>query len=436
MTPAQYDPQPWPAPAAAWSAVVLFSVAAILSYTDRQILSLLVDPIRADLRISDTQIGVLQGVAFALIYSFAGLPLGRLADLVQRRSVILAGIGLWSAGTLLCGYAESFWALFGGRVVVGIGEAALAPAAFSMISDMFPARLRGMALGVFVMGMAVGGGVAIAIGGAVLGVASSGGLASLPLIGGLAAWRAVLVLLGLSGVPILFLMLALVREPARRGERGEAQPSLRVVFTELRAVRGALIPLVIGCALMSVGDFAMQSWSPALLGRVYGLSPRDIGVTLGPLIIVSGAVASLSGGALSDRFARVSGPSGRLKLAFVAALLALPFAFIALAGSAHQVLAAVALWMLFSTCAGIAGITALQEIVPNRARGLGSSFIAFGNILVGLGGGAFLTGFLTDHLFHDARAVGRSLSLVVLPATLFAIFLLRHASRTTRSLSR
>ncbi len=432
MMPAQDDIRPWPRPTAAWSVVGLFCVAAILSYTDRQILSLLVDPIRADLHISDTQVGVLQGVAFALIYSFAGLPLGRLADLVERRWVICAGVGLWSAGTLLCGYADSFWTLFGGRMIVGVGEAALAPAAFSMISDLFPVKRRGTALGVFVMGMVVGGGVAILIVGPLLGAASAGAFAGLPVLGGLAAWRIVLVLLGASGMPLLVLLMVMVREPTRRGERGVARPGLSAILAELRTVRGVLFPLLLGCACMSVGDFAMQSWSPTLLGRRYGVSPQDIGVTLGPLIIVAGALASIAGGALSDRIARRAGAAGRLRLAGFSAMLALPFALIALTRTVPQVLAAVTLWMLFSTVAGLAGVTALQEIVPNRARGLAGSFIAFGNIILGLGGGATLTGYITDHVFRDPLAVGRSLTLVILPAGTIAIILFYYASRNAR----
>ena len=436
MTP-QPGPQPWPTPAAAWSAVGLFSVAAILSYTDRQILSLLVDPIRAELNVSDTQIGILQGVAFALIYSFAGLPLGRLADLVQRRWVILAGNALWSAGTILCGYAGSFWALFGGRVIVGIGEAALAPAAFSMISDMFPAERRGLAIGVFVMGMAVGGGVAIAIGGAVLGLVSSGAFAGVPMLRDLSAWRAVLVLLGASGIPLL-LLLALVREPARRDDAASdgPQPGLSSIFTQLRAIRGALIPLVLGCACMSVGDFAMLSWSPALLTRRYLLSSESVGLTLGPLIIASGVLASLGAGAISDALARRYGPAGRLRLAAGSALCASPFALVTLTGSAHQLLAVVTLWLLFSTSAGLAGITALQEIVPNRARGLCGSFIAFGNIILGLGVGATLTGYLTDHVFEDRLAIGRSLTLIILPACVIAIGLFLLGARNARIINR
>lgn len=181
------------------------------------------------------------------------------------------------------------------------------------------------------------------------------------------------------------------------------------------------------------GRFRDAELVASTLGRKFGVAPQEVGTTLGPLIIVAGALAALGGGALSDRFARVHGASGRLRLGFFAAVLAAPFALIALAGSSGQVLIAVTLWMLFSTCAGLAGITALQDILPNRARGLGSSLIAFGNIIVGLGGGATLTGFATDHLFRDPHAVGRALTLVILPATLLAILLFNHASRRART---
>jgi MFS family permease len=428
--PAAQDREPWPSPVTAWSTVGLFCVAAILSYTDRQILSLLVDPIRADLHISDTQVGVLQGIAFAVIYSFVGLPLGRLADLVPRRSVILAGVGLWSAGTLLCGYAGSFWVLFAGRVIVGVGEAALTPAAMSMIADLFPSERRGVATGVFAMGMVVGGGAAITIGGAVLGIAAAGGFAGVPLLGALAPWRTALVLLGLCGIPLLFLLL-LLREPVRRGGSATGQP-FSVVIRELVATRGALVPLVLGCALMSVGDFAMLSWAPSLLSRRYGLSPETISVLLGSAIMAAGVIATVGGGAVNDRAGVRSGPSGRLMVAALAAMVALPFGLIAITSTSNEVLAAVALWTLFSTVAGVAGMTAIQEVVPNEARGLSISFIAFGNILIGLGGGAFLTGFVTDHVFGDPLAVGKSLSLVVLPAGLAAIVLFLRASRAAR----
>ncbi len=136
---------PWPSPSRAWWAVGVFCIAAILSYSDRQILSLLVDPIRADLHATDVQIGLLQGAAFALIYAVAGVALGRAADVLPRRLVIVAGILIWSLATVACGYAHSFGSLFAARAAVGIGEAALAPAAMSIITDSFPVNRRGAA---------------------------------------------------------------------------------------------------------------------------------------------------------------------------------------------------------------------------------------------------------------------------------------------------
>ena len=432
----------WPRPAQAWPVVGLFCVAAILSYTDRQIVGLLVDPIRADLKISDTDVGVLQGVAFAIIYSFAGLPLGRLADIFQRRRVILTGVALWSVGTIACGYAGSFWMLFVGRLVVGVGEAALAPAATSMIADMFPTSRRGTAIGLFAMGMVIGGGAAISIGGTVLGLATHHAFARIPLLGVLAPWRAVLVLLGLTGLPLLAL-LTLVPEPARhRPEIATGAPTqaggdnLGAILSSLAVVKSALIPLVLGCALMSVGDFAMLSWAPALLARRYLLSPSAIGFALGLPIVLSGAVASLGGGAISDYLARRKGPAGRLGFAAISAAIALPFALIGITSSANEVIVAVAAWSLFSTCAGIVGMTAIQEIVPNRARGLSASFISFGNIMLGLGAGATLTGYVTDHVFGDPISVGRSLTLVIVPAAIAAILMFLLASRAARSLTR
>src|SRR5688572_4369774 len=154
--------------ASGWWAVFVFFLAAILSYTDRQILSLLVDPIRAGLNLSDVQLGILHGTAFAVLYAAFGLPLGRLADLMNRRNLILVGVMIWSTATVACAWARSFEELLVARLFVGLGEAALAPAALSMISDLFPAERRGVAIGTFALGIVAGAGVAIGVGGTLL----------------------------------------------------------------------------------------------------------------------------------------------------------------------------------------------------------------------------------------------------------------------------
>lgn len=420
----------WPAASRAWWAVAVFALGAILSYTDRQILSLLVDPIRGDLHISDTQISLLQGLAFALIYSIAGLPLGRLADILPRRSVILAGVLVWTVATVACGLSRSFSALFLARVFVGVGEAALAPAAMSMIADLFAPHRRGTAVGVFIMGMVVGGGVALGIGGSLLEAARGGLFSGVPILGAVPPWRAVLLVLGAPGL-IIALLLLTVREPARRPGSGESAPrrySLPEVARELVSRRGVAFPLLAAMALMSVGDFSLLNWTPALLSRNYRLSAGEIGALLGALVVVTGVAGTVLGGLLSDRRAKSGGPRARIVAAAISATVALPLAFMAATFSVWQVLALLAWWNLFSSAAGTIGITALQEAVPNEIRGVGISLVSFGNIFGGLGLGTMTTALVTDRVFHDPMRVAASLSLVVGPAAVVAAALFWRAA--------
>src|ERR1700755_489545 len=179
----------------AWTVVAILGATAVLSYTDRQVLSLLVDPIRADLGISDTQISLLLGTAFAVVYGVAGITLGWLADRTSRRNLLFCGVSVWTIGTLACGFSQSFGQLFAGRLVVGLGEAVLSPAAISLISDYFPPQRRGMAVGSFLSGIAMGIGAAILIGGGVLHLVQTDALASTPLAS-MSPWRLVLLIIG------------------------------------------------------------------------------------------------------------------------------------------------------------------------------------------------------------------------------------------------
>src|ERR1700761_3595466 len=195
QTPSDAD---YPRRGYAWTVVAILIGTAVLSYTDRQVLSLLVDPIRTDLGISDTQISLLLGTAFAGVYGIAGIPLGLLADRTSRRNLILAGVLVWSSGPSACGLSHTFGQLFTGRLVVGLGEAVLSPAAISLISDYFPPARRGIAVGSFLSGIAMGVGAAILIGGGVLHFVQIGALADTPLAT-LSPWRLVLLLIGAPG---------------------------------------------------------------------------------------------------------------------------------------------------------------------------------------------------------------------------------------------
>jgi MFS family permease len=416
----------WPSRRRSWWMVAVFFAAAILSYTDRFILSLLVDPLRATFKISDTQVSLLQGLAFALVYSIAGLPLGRMADLVSRRNVIIAGVAVWSAATVACGLAHSFGALFAARVVVGIGEATLAPAAVSMIADCFPPSRRGAALSVFISGMAIGGGAAITIGGSLFGIASTGIFRNVPLMSSLEPWRVTLLLLAVPGVLVIMLLLS-VREPPRRGVQKQnfvAALPLRATLAAFFSRSRLLIPLYLGVAFVSAGDFSFQNWTPALLSRRFDLSPMQIGEQLGLVAILSGVGGTLAGGLLGDFSVLRGGERARLTLSLAAILIGLMGAAVAFASTASQVLLCFAIWTSMASASEAIGIAVLQSVIPGDMRGVGVACVSLCNMLFGLACGTALTGVLTDRFFHDSLKVGGSMSVVVVSTALIAFVLL------------
>ncbi len=420
-----------PARRGKWLTVGLLVLAAILSYTDRQILSLLVDPIRKDLSISDLQIGVIQGMAFAFVYVFAGLPAGYLADTRSRRGVLLAGVSVWSVATIACGLAAGFGSIVAARVFVGIGEAALAPSAVSIIIDLFPPRERGRAIAAFSAGMNVGSGVAIVIGGAVLALAQRGAFAEIPIIGGLAAWRLTVILVGLCGMPLLLLLYIAVPTPQRHVAQTSIISSVGLP-QQILCLAKSVWPLLLGMALLSVGDFATLSWTPTLLSRNFGASSGQIATTFGTMVLFAGMGGTMLGGYLSDLLAVRKGVGGRIALAAIVAVLSLPFAFVWFAKETWQVLFFVGGWQFVSAAAGISAMAAILEIVSERNRGLTMSLIAFGNISFGFGLGATMTGFLTAHVFHSSLSIAPALTVLAAPAAVLAAVVLFRAYRANR----
>jgi len=430
-----HDAGGWPRPAMAWWAVAVFFGAAVLSYTDRQILTLLIDPVRAELAISDTQVSLLQGLAFALIYSVAGLPLGRAADLFARRGVIIAGVATWSLATLACAYARSFEALFVARVFVGIGEACLAPAAMSMIGDYLPPQRRGTAFGLFMLGMIVGGGIAILFGGALFEAIEQGLVAGVPLLRDLSAWRAVLALLALPGV-LLVLCLFTLREPPRRPLAGDtvarALP-LGAVFDDLLRHRRVLLPLYLGLALMTFGDAAMGNWLPALLARKFAMGAGAIGQLYGGAVIASASIGVFGGGMLADRLVARGLVASRAQVSMWAALLALPGAFAGLGGSAYLVVFGYAWWALMSSAAAAIALGALPDLAPAHMRGVAIALASFGNIMLGTGGGTLATPFVNDRLFADPLQIGVAMTLVTVPAGAAALVFFWRSARAAHA---
>ncbi|MEA1672723.1 MFS transporter [Nitrospirillum sp. BR 11163] len=423
------DRTSYPPDAQAWWGVAVFSLAAIVSYTDRLILNQLVDPIRRDLRITDLQVSYLQGPAFALLYVFAGLVLGRLADRGNRRNLVLAGVATWSLGTIACAFSPTFWGLFAARLCVGIGEAALAPAVISLIADSVPPARRATAMGTFLMSCVIGTGAAITIGGVLLSAAEGGWFASLPVLGALSSWRLVLLLAGLPGILILALV-ATIREPARQGAAGKG--SLRAGARHFLADRARLGPLYLGMGIVSIGDFAMFAWVPTLLSRRYGLGSAEIGGMMGTIVAVTGVIGSIATGVASDWAERRGGLPARLALAMAGAACTLPGVLLLLPGTAPLAVTGFTIWMLGTTIIGIAGVAALQELLPNELRGVGMSLTSFFNMALGLGLGPSLVALVTEHVYGDAAAVGWAIVTVALPAAVAGLALFTRARAAAR----
>ena len=420
----------------AWFVVVLLLVAYVVSFIDRQILVLMVRPVRSDLQLSDTSISVLIGFAFGIFFALVGLPFGRIVDRTHRRNFILFGITLWSLATVGCGLTNSFATLFVARMLVGVGEAVLVPAGYSMIADYFPRHLRARALSTFSMGLFLGSGVAFLCGGWVVAFTSGSAETTLPLLGTLRPWQLSYIVVGLPGFAVALLML-LVREPQRRDPSAQlgAMP-LRAVFGYLRQHRRVYVLLVCGLAITGFLNAGFAVWIPTFFDRHFGWPPGRIGVAYGLIQIVAGMAGVITAGQLADRQARTGNTDGMLRVVRVATLLLLPLApFVGIAADATLALVLLALVVfLLGFVVGL-GTPLLYSISPNRMHGQVVSLFQFIIYLISFGAGSTGVALLTDYVFRDDNAVGRSLSVIALLSTTIGLACLIAVNRPYRQLA-
>jgi MFS family permease len=396
----------------AWYVVGVLMLANVSSFIDRQIMALLVDPIRSDLRISDTQMSLLLGLAFAVFYSLMGFPIGRLADRRSRRAIIVAGITTWSVMCALCGLARSYWQLFLARVGVGVGEAALTPPAYSLLADYFPPARLASALSLFSTGIFLGSGLAYLVGGTVIELV--GQLDRWPLLGELHPWQRVFVAVGLPGVLVALLMLS-VREPPRRGGQTGEAVSLRQLFAYLRSHRGAYLAHSAGYSLFSLVNYATAAWFPAFFMRVHGWSPGKVGLFMGGATLFFGTLGVLGGGRLASRMSARGTLDANLRVGTVAALAAaLAAAPLYLAANEQVVVLALVATNVFAAFPWGAAAAAVQEITPPEMRGQASALFLFLINVLGLALGPTVVALVTDHFFRRDDAVGLSLLVVTI----------------------
>lgn len=405
-----------------WYVVAILFLAYCFSAIDARVLTLLVIPIKQDLGISDFEISLLQGFAFALLYSVAAIPIGRYVDSSPHRSrLITGGVLFWSLMTMACGLARSFGVLFAARIGVGIGEATLSPTAYSLISDYFDRRRRALAISFYAIGYPIGGGLALIVGAILLAKFTAAGPVELPIVGVLQPWQMVFVAVGIPGV-LVALLVATIREPKRRDlAKGYAGAvPLRDVFAYIRA-RWMLYTMLIGStSLIGMLAIGVSLWYPTFLIRTYGMSTSEVGFYYGTLMLVCGTVGTIAGGFISGRLVSRGQADANMKIVLVATVLkGLPLIIGPLMPSAGLALAFMAVGTLIGQASQGVMLAAIQDVTPNQLRGQVTAFTLLGVNLIGLGLGASFIAAITDFGFQDEGAIRYSIviaGLVLLPA--------------------
>ena len=428
------DSSAYPASFAAWYSVAVLMLLYIFSFIDRTAISLIVEPMKRDLQISDTQIGMLQGLAFALLYTFLGLPIARLSDRHSRRGIIAAGVFIWSIMATSCGLARTALQLFVARIGVGVGEAALSPAAYSMITDSFPRSKLGSAFGVYNIGITIGAGIAFLVGGIVVAAVSHAGATyTLPLFGEVRAWQMVFIVTGAPGIALPLLLLTF-REPARRGilRSASANPAAASTRPPLSEVLGYVwlnrkfyCLHFVALALLSMCGYCVAAWLPTALIRAYGVSYGQVGKILGVSTILMNSTGMVLAGILCDRLTRRGSKEAPIIVALLSACGIAVFACL------PPVMPTVPLIWVALFVAGLTfnayngvGPMAINQVTPNQYRAQVSAVYLFVVNALGLGVGPTLVPLLNDHLFHDPLKIRFSLIIVVFCAALTAIVLL------------
>ncbi|HJV84513.1 MAG TPA: MFS transporter [Noviherbaspirillum sp.] len=401
----------------AWYVVYLLTFAYTVAFIDRQVLNLLVDPIKRDMLLTDVQISLLQGFSFMTAYVIFG-P--------------IFGVALWSCFTILCGMTHEYWQLFLTRAGVGAAEACLAPAGFSLIADYFSRKRLPRAMSIFMLGPSLGAGLALIAGGLVIGAATKLGQI-FPILASLSTWQLTFVMVGVPGL-LLAAALLTVREPARTSMLSAARKDEHFTARETIAFfwehRAFYLRYFIGLSLLAIVIYGFPTWMPAYLMRHFGADPASVGLRYGTQVLILGAIGIYSGPwverwltARGYRDAPVRCP---MLCAVVVGLLCIAIPFV---DGYEGTLAVAGMINLLYALPWAVAASALQISTPNRMRGIAVSIFYFLVSVFGLGIAPSIIAFVTDHVLRDTAKVGTSLAIVCCISALGAAWLLSGAMK-------
>lgn len=409
---------PYPRPAYAWYVVCVLLFAYILAFVDREVIAQLVPDIKKSFQLSDTQMSLILGGAFALFYTTCGIFIASLADRGNRRWLIFAGVSLWSVMTCACGVASSYGWLFLARVGVGAGEGALNPPALSLLKDYFPKERIGRAIGLYSAGISSGSGIAFIIGGMVYPVISAAGPQTWPVFGRLEPWQQMFIWVGLPGVLVSLLILT-IREPVRREslQRQAAVPAASVltVLKFLIRERRSYLVLFVSLSVMAIMNYGVGLWVPAFLQRSYNLDTAGVGHFLqlrGVLMIGVGLISVLASGWLCDVFQR-RWQDGYVLVALIG------FVFMLIGYVLFPLMPTPTLAILLMIPATIggavptaAGTAALLAIAPANMRAQITAIYYLILNMIGLFVGPTAVAMITNYYFRDEAQIRYSLTIV------------------------
>ncbi|WP_373358735.1 spinster family MFS transporter [Acinetobacter lactucae] len=421
-----------------WYVVIICMLAYILSFVDRQILSLMIEPIKQDLMLSDTQFSLLQGLAFSLFYAFMGIPIAALADKKSRIKIISLGIAFWSFATAACGLSKNFAQMFLARLGVGAGEAALSPAFYSIVTDLFPKEKLGRALGLFAIGAFIGSGLAFLIGGYVIGLLKNVDSVVLPVLGQLKTWQLTFFIVGLPGVLLALLMVLTIKEPARKGLKLDSngqviQASFKNSIAFIMVHKKTFFCHYIGFSFYTMMLYSLLGWAPAYYMRNFGLDASHTGYILGSIILIANTAGALFCGWLIDYFSKKGYSDAAIRAGTIGcAALIIPSVLFTQVDNLYLSLTLIFIAMFFSTFPIPASAAATQMLTPNQLRAqVSAKFLLISN-LIALGLGTTAVALLTDKYFQNTIMVGNSISIVNAIAGIIGVFLLFNGCKYYR----
>ena len=414
----------YPSRRAGYSAVAVMTLAQVFAFIDRQIPAMLVEPIKQDFNLNDSQIALLGGAAFSIFYAIMALPIGYAVDRYKRVNVLGTGIFVWSLMTTLAGLANSFGRLFGARIGVAVGEAVMAPVSVSLVSDYFPQNKQGKPMGVITAGVYLGIGATLIGGGYLIDYLTDIGGITIPGIGYFKPWQATFLLVGIPGI-LISIAAFMLHEPKRLGLSKRQDNSKPInIFSHLKTNKTTLFPMFGGLIFMALIFYSFTFWAPSMMVRTYGLSLTEVGFTLGIITIIASILGTISSGTVVDYLRSKGHSDAPIRTGMFACIFATPAICLApIVDSLFLTWALIGIYLFFISSFAPIGLLAVSGISGNEVKGQMAAVHAFLMMAFGLSLGPQITAFFTDFVLMDESKLGYAMALtgaLVLPVA--AIF--------------